>query len=72
MNELSELSKALALHQKALAELEAVLKDVRRTVFGVPDEPFPYPEADDEESERRALNRRAYRKPYDWMTELED
>jgi hypothetical protein len=77
MNELNELSQALAGYQKALAELEAALKDVRKTVFGASDEPFPYydpsePEPDDEELEARAENRCAYRKPYDWMTELED
>ena len=32
------------------------------------DQPIP----SDEELERRSENRRAYRKPYDWMTELED
>ena len=77
MNELDELAKALAEHQKVLVELETALEDVRKTVFGSPDESFPYydpsePEPDDEESEARTENRRAYRKPCDWMTELED
>jgi hypothetical protein len=60
MNELNELAKALAEHQKVLAELEAALKDVRETIFGGPDEPFPYydpsePLPSNEELERRAL-----------------
>jgi hypothetical protein len=49
MNELSELSKALAVHQKALAELEAALKDVRQAVFGSAAAGFPKPEPANEE-----------------------
>jgi hypothetical protein len=77
MNELRELAEALAGHQKVLAELEETLEDVRETIFCAPNEAFPYydpsePEPSDEELEHRSENRRAYRKPYDWMTELED
>ena len=69
MSEYFELAKALAQHQKALLELESALNDVREMLTNVADDqPIP----SDEELERRSENRRAYRRPYDWMIELED
>jgi hypothetical protein len=71
MSEYFELAKALVQHQKALLELESALNDVRKMLTNVADdEPEPIPS--DEELERRSENRRAWRQPYDWMTELED
>jgi hypothetical protein len=51
-----------------LNELETVFcANTHRNFFLDSEEPEP----SDEELERRFENRRAYRKPYDWMTELE-
>ena len=77
MSEYFELAKALAEHQKALVERAAVLKDIHEAIFGDPGQPFPYYDpnessSSDEELERRSDNRRAWRQPYDWMTEPEN
>ena len=71
MSEYFELAKALVQHQKALLELESALSDVRKILTNVADDQ-PEPIPSDEELERRSENRRAWRQPYDWMTELED
>jgi len=71
MSEYFELAKALVQHQKALLELESALNDVRKILTDVADDQ-PEPIPSDAELERRSENRRAWRQPYDWMTELED
>jgi len=60
MSEYFELAKALVQHQKALLELESALNDVRKILTNVAND-----QPSDEELERRSVNRRAWRQPYD-------
>jgi hypothetical protein len=78
MSEYFELAKALAQLTEAVADYKEFVASSRSMqLAGEGLQKFPYydpsePEPSDEELERRSENRRAYRKPYDWMTELED
>jgi hypothetical protein len=66
------LAEALDAFAKALAERADALAEIREAIFESDLRDDFESEPSDEELERRADNRRAYRKPYDWMTELED